>query len=197
MVTTTPDTMSDAFGFLFGFYGLLLGLAVAEITAGFSRAWDERRRRPIGLIGPLFGAVLLLDLLTYWLAAWGHRGMLTVRFEVAFIAAIAALLYYFAATQIFPKEGQAESLDDHVMDHRKAVIFCVIASNLTTFLPAFVEEVVTLHQLDTVTLALWTGLNCGYYALLFAAGWARSRKVVAGVLIACLTYMIASYVVFG
>lgn len=197
MSTPAPDTMSDAFGFLFGFYGLLLGLAVAEITAGFSRAWDERRRRPIGLIGPLFGSVLLLDLLTYWLAAWGHRHMLTVRFEVAFIAAVAALLYYFASTQVFPKEGQAESLDDHVMDHRKAVVFCVIASNLTTFLPALVEEVVRLHQMDTGSLLLWSGLNIGYYALLAVAGWARSRKVVAGVLIACLTYMIGSYVLFG
>lgn len=197
MANATPDTMSDAFGFLFGFYGLLLGLAVAEITAGFSRAWDERRRRPIGLIGPLFGSVLLLDLLTYWLAAWGHRAMLTVRFEVAFISAVAALLYYFASTQVFPKEGQAESLDDHVMDHRKAVVFCVIASNLTTFLPALVEEVVHLHQLDTGSLLLWSGLNIGYYALLATAGWARSRRVVAGVLITCLIYMIGSYVLFG
>ena len=84
--------MTDAFDFMFGFYGLLLGLAVAEIAAGFSRAWDVRRRRPLGVVGPLFGAVLLLDLLTYWLSAWEHRGVEAVTFEVAFIAAIAALL---------------------------------------------------------------------------------------------------------
>ena len=191
-----PQEMTDAFDFLFGFYGLLLGLAVAEIAAGFSRAWDSRRRQKLGLIGPLFGAVLLLDLLTYWLSAWEHRGVEAVTFEVAFIAAIAALLYYFAATQVFPKEGQAESLDDHIMDHRKAVVFCVIASNLTTFLPAFLEEVTTLHQLDAATLALWGGLNSIYYGLLVAAGWLRSRRAVAGVLIACLVYMAAAYLVF-
>ena len=54
------------------------------------------------MVGPRFGAVLLLDLLTYWLSAWEHRGVEAVTFEVAFIAAIAALLYYFAATQVFP-----------------------------------------------------------------------------------------------
>jgi hypothetical protein len=190
------EEMTDSFDFMFGFYGLLLGLAVAEIAAGFSRAWDERKRRSLGLVGPLFGAVLLLDLLTYWLSAWGHRDVPTVTFEVAFIAAIAALLYYFAATQVFPKEGQAESLDAHIMDHRKAVVFCVVASNLTTFGPALIQEVVSLHQLGAAELAIWSGLNGIYYALLVVAGWARSRKVVAGVLVACLIYMTAAYLVF-
>lgn len=190
------EEMTDAFDFMFGFYGLLLGLAVAEIAAGFSRAWDERKRRPLGLVGPLFGAVLLLDLLTYWLSAWGHRAIGTVTFEVAFIAAIAALLYYFASTQVFPKEGQAESLDDHIMEHRRAVVFCVIASNLTTFGPAFVEEVLWLHELDVASLAIWSGLNTIYYGLLIAAAWVKSRKVVAAILIACLTYMVAAYLVF-
>jgi len=187
---------TDAFAFLFGFYGLLLGLAVAEIAAGFSRAWDERRRRPLGLVGPLFGAVLLLDLLTYWLSAWGHRDLKAVTFAVAFIASLAALLYYFAATQVFPKEGQADTLNEHIMDHRKAVVFCVIASNLTSFLPAFLHEILDLHRLKPVELALWGGLNFGYYSLLCLAGWARSRKVVAGALITCLVYMSAAYLVF-
>jgi len=187
---------TDAFAFLFGFYGLLLGLAVAEITAGFSRAWDERRRRPLGVVGPLFGAVLLLDLLTYWLAAWGHRDLKEVTFVVAFISALAALLYYFAATQVFPKEGQGDTLDAHIMDHRKAVVFCVIASNLTSFLPAFLQEILHLHQLAPHELAIWGGLNVGYYTLLVVAGWARSPRVVAGVLIGCLLYMSAAYLVF-
>lgn len=188
--------MTDAFDFMFGFYGLLLGLAVAEIAAGFSRAWDERRRRPLGRVGPLFGAVLLMDLLTYWLSAWGHRTIEGVTFHVAFIAAIAALLYYFASTQVFPKEGNAETLDDHIMEHRKAVVVCVVASNLTTFAPAFIEEVLWLHQLDLATLAIWGGLNGIYYGLLVAAGWARDKRVVAGVLIGCLVYMAAAYLVF-
>jgi hypothetical protein len=187
---------TDAFAFLFGFYGLLLGLAVAEIAAGFSRAWDERRRRALGLVGPLFGAVLLLDLLTYWLSAWGHRDLKAVTFVVAFISALAALFYYFAATQVFPKEGQADSLNEHIMDHRKAVVFCVVASNLTSFLPALLHEVLDLHQLAPLHLALWAGLNCGYYGLLILAGWARSRKVVASALITCLVYMSAAYLVF-
>lgn len=187
--------MTDSFDFMFGFYGLLLGLAVAEIAAGFSRAWDERKRRSLGLVGPLFGAVLLLDLLTYWLSAWGHRDVPTVTFEVAFIAAIAALLYYFAATQVFPKEGHAEGLDQHIMEHRKAVVFCVVASNLTTFGPAFVQEVLWLHDLDGASLAIWGGLNAIYYGLLIAAAWVKSRKVVAGILIACLTYMVTAYLV--
>ena len=106
------------------------------------------------------------------------------------------LLYYFASTQVFPKEGQAESLDDHIMEHRRAVVFCVISSNLTTFGPAFVEEVLWLHELDVASLAIWSGLNTIYYGLLIAAAWVKSRKVVAAILIACLTYMVAAYLVF-
>lgn len=196
-MTPPLEEMTDAFDFMFGFYGLLLGLAVAEIAAGFSRAWDERKRRSLGLIGPLFGAVLLLDLLTYWLSAWGHRMIGGVTFHVAFIAAIAALLYFFASTQVFPKEGNAETLDDHIMEHRKAVVFCVIASNLTTFGPAFIEEVLWLHDLDAASLAMWGGLNSIYYGLLIAAAWVKSRRVVAGILIACLVYMASAYLVVG
>ncbi|WEZ85853.1 hypothetical protein P6U16_22910 (plasmid) [Rhizobium sp. 32-5/1] len=44
--------MSEAFGFMFAFYGLLLGLAVAEIASGFSRAYDERHKRRLGIIAP-------------------------------------------------------------------------------------------------------------------------------------------------
>lgn len=192
---TPPETMTDGFGFLFGFYGLLLGLAVAEITAGFSRAWDERQRRPLGAVGPLFGAVLLLDLLTYWLSAWGHRDLPKVTFEVAFIAAIAALLYYFASTQIFPKESNSDTLDAHVMEHRKAVVFCVVASNLTAFLPALADSVAN-QRLEPGQIALWCGVNAGYYTLLLIAGWARSKRVVAGTLGVCLAYMIGAYLIF-
>ena len=81
------------------------------------------------------------------------------------------------------------------MDHRKAVVFCVIASNLTTFLPAFLEELLSLRQMDGATLAMWAGLNSIYYGLLIAAGWLPGRKAVAGVLIACLVYMSAAYLV--
>jgi hypothetical protein len=49
--------VSEAFGFMFAFYGLLLGLAVAEVASGFSRAYDERKTRRLGFVAPLFGTL--------------------------------------------------------------------------------------------------------------------------------------------
>lgn len=36
----------SAFEFLFSFYGLLLGLSIAELAGGFSRVWDSGRQSP-------------------------------------------------------------------------------------------------------------------------------------------------------
>ena len=98
--------MSEAFGFMFAFYGLLLGLAVAEVAGGFSRAYDERHTRSLGVVAPLFGILLLVDLITFWMNAWAYRELAEVSYLVAYAVAVVALLYYFAATQVFPKAAR-------------------------------------------------------------------------------------------
>lgn len=187
--------MSDAFGFMFGFYGLLLSFAVAEIVSGFSRAYDERHKRRIGYVAPLFGTLLLIDLITFWMNAWAYRDLPDVSFLIALAVALVALLYYFAATQVFPKATEKEALDDHIMEHRRVVVFCVVGSNVITLLPQAYYAITTPWPLSQT--ALWIGLNSVYYTLLATAAFARSKRLVGCVVAFTIVFVVSATVIFS
>ena len=187
--------MSDAFSFMFGFYGLMLGLAVAEVAAGFSRAYDERRTRSLGIVAPLFGILLLVDLITFWMNAWAYRELAEISHLAAFAVALVALLYYFAATQVFPKATETDTLDNHIMEHRREVAFCVLASNLLTQIPPAHAAFTTPWALPDI--ALWAGLNLTYYILLCIAALAKSKSVVGTAVGAAITFVIGATAVFA
>lgn len=187
--------MSDAFGFMFGFYGLLLGLAVAEVAAGFSRAYDERHTRRLGIVAPLFGILLLVDLITFWMNAWAYRELATISYPAAFAVALVALLYYFAATQVFPKAAETETLDQHIMAHRREVAFSVLASNLLTQIPPATSAITTPWPPSDI--ALWAGLNLTYYALLCTAALAKSKTVVTAAIASAILFVTGATAIFA
>ena len=187
--------MSDAFGFMFGFYGLLLGLAVAEVVSGFSRAYDERSTRRIGIVAPLFGTLLLVDLITFWMNAWAYRDLPDVRYLTALAVALVALLYYFAATQVFPKATEKDTLDNHIMEHRPVVVFCVLASNLITQIPNVISAVT--GQWSPSDIMLWAGLNMIYYVLLGTAALAKSKRMVCVVVAVAILYVTGATTIFS
>jgi uncharacterized membrane-anchored protein YhcB (DUF1043 family) len=51
--------MTD-FEFLYAFFGLLIGLIVAQLATRFTDAIEERQDRPIGLLTPLLALLVLL-----------------------------------------------------------------------------------------------------------------------------------------
>ena len=175
----------DAFEFLFSFFGLLLGLSVAEIAAGFSRTYDRRKVYPVSWLGPILAVVLLLDLASFWVGAWQGREAVTVNFRTTINYGVVGLLYYFAATQVFPREGANEALDTHVMAHRKAVAFSVIASNIIMFGPGFLRPDWTIATLINL------GVNLIYFGLLVTVALARSQRVVTGALMLTAGFLLA------
>lgn len=180
--------MTDAFSFMFAFYGLLLGLALAEIAAGFSRAYDERRARPLGLVAPLFGLLLLVDLITFWTNAWAYRQLKDVSYVAALGVASVSLLYYFAATQVFPKASEDDTLDSHIMQHRRVVVFCVLVSNVMTQIPPFIKTLTTEPSLQDS--AMWVGLNLVYYVLLTIAALAKGKRTVIAALSIAIVFVV-------
>jgi hypothetical protein len=168
----------SAFEFLFSFYGLLLGLSIAELAGGFSRAWDRRGTAAVGWMGPLLAMVLMLDLVSFWTNSWQMRDRIAVEYYVTLAAAVVALLYYFAATQVFPREGSAVTADDHVMAHRKSVVAAAILSNLLVTMGYCIAMGFSWALLGYNLL-----LNTPYVLLLVAIGWAPGRRTVTGALI--------------
>ncbi len=99
----------DVFEFVFTFFGLVLGFAVAEILAGFSRALKlVRSDKPvrIGWLTPLLGVFLLLDLISFWLIAWDIRSLARVDYPTLLAMLLIVGTYYLAATLIFPDEPE-------------------------------------------------------------------------------------------
>jgi len=123
--------MSD-FEFIFALYGLLLGLSLTEVLGGLGRV-IEARLKPgstmrVGWLTPLMAAFLLLDLLSFWAAAWAVRDIAFVSGHSLLAVTAFAGAYYLAAALTFPREiAPDDHLDEHFFRMRRIVIGAMLA----------------------------------------------------------------------
>ena len=90
--------------------GLLLGLAVAEVLGGFSRALKLTRSAEatvrIGWLTPLLGLFVIIDLTGFWSIGYLFRDRL-VGDHLTLLAVLAIIgTYYLACTLIFPAKPE-------------------------------------------------------------------------------------------
>ncbi|WP_066652686.1 MULTISPECIES: hypothetical protein [Sphingomonas] len=115
------------FEFIFSLFGLLLGLSLTEVLGGLARA-IEARLRPgstvrIGWLTPLLGAFVMLDLLSFWHAAWRSRDLVGVSGGSLMAITIFASAYYLAAHLVFPRDAEDQpDFDAHFFRVRRIVI---------------------------------------------------------------------------
>lgn len=183
--------MSD-FEFFFSFYGLLLGLSVAELTGGFARLLHERHRVRFGWLTPLLALFVALDLATFWVQAWRFFRDAPFNAALLLVGLMIAATFYVAASVTFPRvtaEGVETriDLDEHFWAHRRVVFSCVLAAN------AMVWALLGLLALaDPAWAAFWTP-RILFGVILFGActataAFAPSRRVVVGALVVVLAY---------
>ena len=67
-----------SFDYLFSFYGLLLGIAVANVAIGFADMWRDCERIRVGTCPPLVASSVLLGGMNVWLQMWLTRPYVTV-----------------------------------------------------------------------------------------------------------------------
>ena len=95
------------FELVFAVYGLLLGLAIAEVLGGFARALKLKRGGKavrVGWLTPLLGVVVILDLTSFWLLAWEAQSQIVANY-LTLVSVLAIVgIYYLAASLIFPDE---------------------------------------------------------------------------------------------
>lgn len=168
--------MSD-FEFIFALFGLLLGLSLAEVLAGFARAIQARlavgSMVRIGWLTPLLGAFVLLDLLSFWQAAWVTRDVIAVSGRALVAVALFAGAYYLAAALVFPKAvGEEENLDDHFFRMRRIVIGVMLG--LLVCQLGFYASVPELARFLVHPLAM--GLTIVLVALMIAAMLTRGER---------------------
>lgn len=122
--------MTD-FEFLFALFGLLFGLVVAELSIRFADAIDRNREQPMGILTPALGFLLLTDVTSFWLFIWAARGTLTVSWPAVFSGVLLAMLYFVAASLVFPRTSRNLShLDEHYWSRKRVVAAVMLFVNL-------------------------------------------------------------------
>lgn len=179
----------NQFEFFWAFYGLLLGLAVAELLGGFAALLRESAPPRLGVVTPLLGLHILVEMLANYVDAWSmFRGVGVSLAELA-VPTFIGLLYYVAAVIIVPRQlSDWPSLDDYFEKRRKWIVGTLLLANATvsaaaipSWLARFAED------------AAWAGVYVvqvgsllGAYVLLMLT---RSRRLsVAAILFLMLWY---------
>ena len=183
----------SAFEFFFSFYGLLLGLSVAELVGGFARVLHERERIRFGWLTPALALFVAIDIATFWNQAWViFRGAPFNTFLLIVSLSIAAT-FYVAASVTFPRvsaEGAHEriDMDAHFWAHRRLVFGCILVANLIVAV-----MVIILAQADpgfaklARSVTLWTGVAIFVVGTATAA-FAPWRRVAVAALAVVLLY---------
>jgi hypothetical protein len=123
------DAMS-AFELYLSFYGLLLGLCVAQVAGGIGHAVVIRRDSRLGWLTPLLSIFVLLDIASFWIWAWDSREVISINYASIYIGLVIALSYYLASVLLFPaRESQWGDLDRHYWANKKLVVIGIAVAN--------------------------------------------------------------------
>lgn len=113
----------SGFEFLFSFYGLLLGLAVAQVTSSFADTWRRRGNWRVGIVPPLLGLFILLAVAQQWASFWGGRDTLDMGAWELLTSMGMALPYIFLSHAMFPVAlERGGSLEDHYFEQRHILL---------------------------------------------------------------------------
>ena len=184
----------SAFEFFFSFYGLLLGLSVAELVGGFARILQERERVRFGWLTPLLATFVALDVATFWNQAWVIFRGAPFNSALLILGLIIAATFYVAASVTFPRvsaEGHHDriDLDQHFWTYRRLVFGCIMAANLIVGLLFLVLMAANEGFAALSTVRLWVGFGL-FFTTTAIAAFAPWRPVVIGSLLVVLAYSV-------
>jgi len=121
----------SAFEFFFSFYGMVLGLSVAVIATGFATAIQHRKSIRIGWLTLLLALFVALDIATFWDSAWHTFRDAPFSYGMLVIGLAIALVYFIAASLVFPHSiHDGMDLDDHFWANKKVALLLTVAANV-------------------------------------------------------------------
>jgi hypothetical protein len=124
----------DAFSFVFSLFGLLLGLSLAEVLSGFSRTLRLRHAVRIGPLTPLLGLFVMLNVTSFWDAAWNARHWMAPSYGWLVFGLGVTSIYYLAASLVFPADPERwPNFDEYYWKHRRQVIIAIAFCNALAF----------------------------------------------------------------
>ena len=171
------------FEFVFSLFGLLLGLALAEILGGFGAALQSRRKARVGWLTPLLGLFVALDVTSFWTLAWSVRDQIPAHYFSMMCVLLLTSLYYLVARLVFPKDhDEWPDYDAYYFAHRKLVLGGVLICNLL----AYVLQMAVGYDPFEIPLYTW---GSALFFITVAAAMFVSGKRASIALLALLVVM--------
>jgi hypothetical protein len=185
------------FEFFFSFYGLLLGFSVAELVSGFARLVHERKAVRFGMLTPLLGVFVAVDIASFWVQAWlAFRGA-PFNYALLVLGLVVASVFYISASMVFPRQVAARSnLDTHFWEHRRWVFLGVLSANLIMVL---VIAVISARSGEFARIISPTMLiRTGFFLLAtLAAALINNRRCVLIILAVLVAYQVYGVIIAG
>jgi hypothetical protein len=171
----------SAFEFFFSFYGLLLGLSVAVIATGVATAIQHRRKIRIGYLTPMLALFVGLDIVSFWDSAWTNFRHLPFSYGLLVGGLAIALVYFIAASLVFPHDLEdGQSLDDHFWANKQVVLLLTGAANLLMVLAIGAANIGRPD--GSVVLATYAATMALYLALVVPAAFAKRPRLFVGLI---------------
>lgn len=202
------------FELVFALFGLLLGLAIAEVLGGFARVLKLKRIGGVGAdvrigwLTPLLGLLVILDQTSFWLTAYNIREVIPANYLTLIVVLAIVGTYYLVSTLIFPDDPEKWPDFDHHYDRQnRLVLGAMLVANLAVlFLAAALAAGMgpgeaAVHaaaetRLPGNAIARFVGSMAGLltFPLLIALILIRSRRVNIGLLLLMIGLNIAGAV---
>jgi len=172
------------FEFVFSLFGLLLGLALAQVLGGLGDTLQERHKLKVGWLTPLLGLLLVLDISSFWTVAWSLRDALLPNYFYLLCGLLITGTYYFVARLVFPKNySEWPDFDVYYFRHKR-VVLCGV-----TFCNAMAYGVQLALGADSFGSLLDKLVAAVFFPGLLAAIWAPGKRLN----IALLVFLVLLY----
>lgn len=167
----------DEFEVFFSFYGLLLGLAAAEILSSVGALAREGSLRAMRPQPALLALLTFLLICATWIDAWTIRATFTLDFRSLWAPIGAATAYYLAAVVVLPRRvADWQDADSYFHSRKRFVVASLVLAEL------FVKAMFTpelAKRLGTEPAVFWlfhVPLNVAIFIAFAAMFFARSRR---------------------
>lgn len=136
----------SGFEYIFTFYGLLLGLAVANATSNVAEMWRSIGSVKVGPAPPLLCLFILLSAAQGWTSFWAVHDTLTMSPVTLLMCIGMAVPYIFVSHGMTPAREASASFEDFYIDHRRTLMAVLV-------IPPLLSMTYNLIVNGTATLA--------------------------------------------
>jgi hypothetical protein len=182
------------FEFFMTFYGLLLGLGVAELMLGFANLLRSRTRPVLGLLTPLLGVAVFLQIMATFLDAWIKLQDVSMTMGGLALPTLIGVAFFFLGTIVVPRDGEEwPRLDEYFRANRRWTIGLMLLINL------LIVGYEVPHVQRLIAEARWPNVqryfvtNSILFALHLVALFARPRWAIAAALAAMSLFFVYFY----